>query len=130
MLFSPQEPAILCRYLISEELCDPARVLYERAVSLRDTEQLTPSDRRILDFAFRHPSSVQFLDAALARSRPNSRLRIRLYIMAAILETQPRYAAKFLPVPRKSSYAVCAAFFALRSVVKAVAGLMLLPFIE
>jgi hypothetical protein len=39
------------------------------------------------------------LDAVLALLRPQSLLRARLLVMAAILETTPAHAADFLPRP-------------------------------
>jgi len=56
-------------------------------------------DAALLGFAVRHPWSVGPLDAATALLRPTSLLRAKILVMAAVLETTPRFAGEFLPHP-------------------------------
>lgn len=56
-------------------------------------------DAAVLAFAVRHAWAVGPLDAATAFFRPTGRLRAKLLVMAAILETSPRFADRFLPAP-------------------------------
>jgi hypothetical protein len=56
-------------------------------------------DLALLAFVRAHPWSLGPLDAVLALLRPQSLLRARLLVMAAILETTPAHAADFLPRP-------------------------------
>lgn len=56
-------------------------------------------DAALLAFVGRHPWSVGPLDAATALLRPGSLLRAKILVMAAVLETTPRFAQAFLPRP-------------------------------
>jgi hypothetical protein len=57
-----------------------------------------PRDQEALvAFARRHAWSVGLLDAAAGWLQPAGRLRGKLLVMAAILETSPEFAEEFLP---------------------------------
>jgi hypothetical protein len=70
---------------------------YERARARLFPEPPDRLDGALLAFARGHPWSVGPLDAATALVRPQSRLRANVLVMAAVLETTPRFADTFLP---------------------------------
>jgi hypothetical protein len=92
-----EEAAIFARYLVRRS--PPADVVarYREAVQRLSLEGAGARDRALLAFVGRHPWSVGCLDAAAALVAPGSRLRQRLLVMAALLETTPEGAAEFLP---------------------------------
>jgi uncharacterized protein YbjT (DUF2867 family) len=91
-----RECSILCRYLID---CEPSAGLIERyraAVGLT----LAGLDLENADWhwARRHCRCIPYLDAAAGLvHRRRSALRARLYLLTALLETEPAYADRFLP---------------------------------
>jgi len=92
-----QEAHVFSRYLLDR---DPSPKMIERYASANRTlltEQALPSDRTLLRFCLTHLWAVPFLDAAAGFLRPDSLLRRKIYIMAAILETSPLFANRFLP---------------------------------
>jgi hypothetical protein len=60
-------------------------------------EPPAPADAALVRFACERPWSVPFLDAAAGLLAPSSRLRAKILVMAAILETTPALADEFLP---------------------------------
>jgi NADH dehydrogenase len=82
-------------------------------------------------FVRRHPWSLPLVDAATALLRPRSQVRQRVFLMAALLETSPRYAEFFLsPPPRRVRLLFGLARRGLSSSAKLLAGSLLLPFIR
>src|SRR5262249_59605941 len=81
-----------------------------------------------LDWALRHPSCIPYLDAAAGLvHRRRSALRARLYLLTALLETEPLHADRFLP--RDLSRAVLLAalsWHAMRAGMNAAIGIPLL----
>jgi hypothetical protein len=55
------------------------------------------ADDALVRLVRRHPRLLRPIDTLLAVLRPDALLRKKLLLMAAILETQPQYAADFLP---------------------------------
>lgn len=83
-------------------------------------------DAALLAFAARHPWSVGPLDAATGLLRRESRLRARLLVMAAVLETTPRFADDFLPRPtRRLALLGRLGVIGLAAAGRAVAGVLL-----
>jgi hypothetical protein len=81
---------------------------------------MTPSG----NYAQQHPLMLPYLDAATALVRPQSTLRQRIYLTAAILETTPAYAAEFLPRMRTSFELIAVIVWnAIHTAVKAAIGL-------
>ena len=85
----------------------------------------TPAEHALLVFARRHPWSVAYLDAAAALVARHGRLRARLLVMAALLETTPEGAAEFLPRERGlGALALALPTIALRALWHTLAGLV------
>src|SRR5262249_34972869 len=91
-----RECSLFCRYLVG---CEPTAELIERyrlAVGMK-LPGLNPEDAD-LDWGVRHPSCIPYLDAAAGLvHRRRSALRARLYLLTALLETEPLHADRFLP---------------------------------
>jgi len=122
------EARIFARYLV--RAAPPADVADRYALAVA---RLLPApdpdrDRALLAFVRRHPWSVGALDAATALVAPQSRLRQRLLIMAALLETTPEGAAEFLPREAGLGRLVLALpAIGLAAVGRVVLGLVLFP---
>ena len=72
----------------------------ERYVQAHDhlfTGPQLPRELAIVRFAVLHPLILSCLDAAAAFTQPDALLHKKALLMAAILETSPRYADEFLP---------------------------------
>lgn len=91
------EARVFAHYLLRAAPPADTAERYARAVARLLPGPEAPRDRALLAFARRHPWSIGSLDAAAALVAPHSRLRQRLLVMAAILETTPEGAAEFLP---------------------------------
>lgn len=92
---SPDEPRILAKYLTGRSIQQPLSDRYRKAVSLLSVQE-SAGDAKLLSFVLRHPGALPFIDAAVALRRPESALRQRVIIMAAILEATPDYCDEFL----------------------------------
>jgi hypothetical protein len=121
------EARVFGRYLVGEV---PTQELVERyaAANRRLAHSIGSEDAAVVAFARRHPWSVGFLDAAAALLRPDGLLRSKILMMAAILETTPRFAEEFLPRPvPRLVLLVRGAAIGLVAVTKAALGLLLHP---
>ena len=115
------------RYLIGGE--PPAGVAERYALALEKLGLRGGS--AALDFARRRPWALGPLDAACALLRPDDVLRRRLLALAAILETTPQCAPRFMP--RVASPVGFAAGFLLLGMIatfRLSAGLVLWPFVR
>jgi hypothetical protein len=123
-----EEAAIFARYLVRNAA--PADVVerYRDAVARLFPDPDGPRDRALLSFVRRHPWSVGCLDAAAALVARDSRLRQRLLVMAALLETTPEGAAEFLPrEPGWGTLALRLPLIGLGAAARVLLGLALLP---
>src|SRR5207249_778165 len=75
-----------------------------------------------LRFVRRHPWALPLVDAAAGLRHPQSELRQRLLLMAAILETTPDYAEFFLTTPSPATVV----WQGIRSAVKIALGIPIL----
>ena len=119
------EAALFARYLLGVDPDATSVALYRDACALM-APATDARDERIARFACEHPAALAFLDAGLALRAPDALLRRKLHVMAAILETRPAYARRFLPRDRSPLYALCIVCFGARAALKAAAGLLLL----
>lgn len=122
-----REARALTRYLLHVECPDD---LVERYVEGCAARSLTGTDA-VTAFADQHPGAIALLDAAGALSGRATGLRTRIQLMAAILETSPRFVAAFFPAPSSRPGAVLRlAAYGLASAGRAVIGFPLLVALE
>jgi hypothetical protein len=93
-LSAETEARAISRYLVGRE-CAPAMI--ERYEKGRALITGMPGNDAVTGFAFQHPWSLPFLDAAAAVARGGEVLRARVLLMAAVLEASPDFATEFLP---------------------------------
>ena len=123
-----EEAAIFARYLVRDAAPADVAERYRDAVARLFPDPDGPRDRALLAFVRRHPWSVGCLDAAAALVARDSRLRQRLLVMAALLETTPEGAAEFLPrEPGWGTLALRLPLIGLGAAARALVGLVLLP---
>lgn len=123
-----EEAAIFARYLVRAAAPADVAERYRDAVARLFPDPDGPRDRALLAFVRRHPWSVGCLDAAAALVARDSRLRQRLLVMAALLETTPEGAAEFLPrEPGWGTLALRLPLIGLGAAGRALLGLVLLP---
>lgn len=123
-----EEAAIFARYLVRGAA--PADVVerYREAVARVFPSPDDARDRALLAFVRRHPWSVGCLDAAAALVARDSRLRQRLLVMAALLETTPEGAVEFLPrEPGLGALVLRLPVIGLGAVARLALGLVLFP---
>jgi hypothetical protein len=92
-----KEARLLACYLIDSEPPPEMVVCYVDANRKLDACAVNEHDARMMKFVLAHPWSVPLLDAAAGFLQPDSLLRKKIYIMAAVLEASPRFAQQFLP---------------------------------
>ncbi len=82
--------------LVGEEPGEAEILRYISAQPILFPDQPSPRDERLLAFCRKHPRAVAYLDAAQGVFGAEDLLRKKILVMAAILETTPRYASAFL----------------------------------
>ncbi len=92
-----REAAILAPYLVDRPPPDEAVERYVRAHRILPLHASAGADAAIMSFTRHRPWAIPFLDAVGAILRPDLLLRRKLLVMAAILETMPQFADRFLP---------------------------------
>jgi hypothetical protein len=122
------EAELLGRYLVG---CPPPPKLVARYGEAERAIWKAPApaaEASLVAFVRRHPWSIGFLDAAAALLQPSGRLRGKVLVMSAVLETSPTFADEFLPrtKPRGSLVLHVAAAGAVAAA-QAVLGLALYP---
>ena len=87
---------VLGNYLVHQPLDPQLTKRYEIATPrLSDLDSLQTD--KVFLYALKHPRLLRILDAGSALIQPNNALRRQLYILLAIVEATPDYAALFLP---------------------------------
>jgi hypothetical protein len=94
------EAIVFSRYLVGVHPSPEHAARYARACATLFPDPPSAQDASLVAFALRWPWFLGPLDAASALIRPGSLLRRRILVMAAILETTPEHAEKFLPRAR------------------------------
>ncbi len=121
-----KEAEVFGRYLLDGKNPNPKSIsLYMEAMHLRPAEALG-RDKKILKFMLKNKWSIGMIDGALAFSKKKSIVRRKILFMSAILETQPEYAALFLPQERSGFYNLYIFWVGFRAVMKMVAGKIIL----
>jgi hypothetical protein len=88
------------------------------------------SNEAIVDFAFRYPSLLPFLDAGLVFIRPNSELRRRIHIVFAALESTPEHAQKFMPEKVSFLQFLSLIGVGIRAVFRAIVGIVIIKVVQ
>ena len=116
------------RYLTG---ADPSEAIVERYLAAVRTKrfEIDGRDRRTFDFISRHPRMLGLIDGGLGLRRPRSAVRVRLLVMAAILEATTDHADDFLPAGRSAPYVFYIGFVAVRAGIRATVGAVLVTWI-
>jgi hypothetical protein len=93
------EARSIARYLVGAEPPESVIQRYVQANELLLEGASATSGAAEMRFWRRHPASLPLLDAGLAWRHPDSILRTKVYVMAALLETTPELADFFLARP-------------------------------
>ncbi len=123
-----QEAILLTKYLSKKPPLPEVIKLYEKALQTIPF-QFSEKEERIWAFCMRQPWALGFIDAGLAFGQTYHPVRKRIYIMLAILETQPAYNDHFLPKERPALYNIYIFLLLVKAFFKLVAGKILLWFI-
>lgn len=121
------QAVIFTKYLIGKQPDSQSINLYSQALA----RGATPStyDLKILSFIQKYPFWVGCVDGGLALISPHSEVRRRIYIMFAILESQPLFWRDFLPIKRSGWYLFFILFAGLRAVFRAIIGIVIIKII-
>lgn len=119
---------VFSQYLIGRVASPKLRSLYIESIKSSGGE-VSPKDTKLINLATNQPWLLGLLDGGLALVQPNSELRRRLYIMFAILEASTEHHDKFLPQKHSPFYFILIGLVGIRSVLKAVFGVVLVKVI-
>jgi hypothetical protein len=122
------EALMLTRYLVGTTPSPDLIERYREANRTLWTAPPPPFEAGLVAFVRRHPWSLGCLDAAAALRQPAGRLRGKVLVMSAVLETSPALADEFLPrsVPAGMLVVRLAAAGAV-AIAQAALGLLLYP---
>jgi len=121
-----KEARVFTRYLIGKEPGGLPVQLYIKALQKLDIP-ISPRDQGKLNFLLRFPFFMGMIDGALAMINPEHPIRKKLYVMFAILESDPIYTQCFLPKAGTSLFAIL--WTGIRAVFNTLLGFILLPWI-
>ena len=93
---SRHEMAVYCKYLTGKNPDEQSISLFERAIQHEETV-LVDDEVNLLQFMIRNTWSIGLIDSALCLFNSGHRLRKRMIIAFAILETSPQYFDFFKP---------------------------------
>ena len=125
------EARAFARYLVRSDPTPDLVERYRAACARLFTEPPDAVDAALLAFVRERPWSIGMLDSALALLRPQSLVRARLLVMAAVLETTPRHVREFLPRPSSlGSLALRLPLLGVKAIAQAAAGAALYAFVR
>jgi hypothetical protein len=122
------EARLLTFYLTNRLPTAEVLVLYKQALQ-KIPMAFDPAQKRVWEFCMKRIWALPFIDAALALSDRYHPVRQRIFIMLAILETQPTYNDYFLPQNRSVTFIFPVLLRLVKATFKAVIGKILLWFI-
>lgn len=127
--FSPEHEAeIFGRYLLGLSPNHTVKKLYNHAIQAT-SPTITASDKKLLTFVLKNNRSIGLVDSGLAFLNPGSELRRRLFILFAILESDPEYADHFLTRKCNPIYLIIVVLSGVRAVIKTILGSLLIKII-
>lgn len=118
------EALVFGQYLIGQTINDATVERYNRAIE-KLNYQADEWEQAIVEKAVRKPSLIPYYDAAMALRHRNALLRKKIFVMLAILETRPEYVDYFLSKEYPKSYFLNVIGIGVRSVYRAVVGLLI-----
>jgi len=118
------EADALSRYLVGTPVSDEVKEQYWRALEHIGADH-NDRESKVWRYMLSGQAVMRCVDAGLALASPTSALRKRIFIMLAILETEPSHADHFLPQERPVWYIVPVVLAGMRAVACAVVGFML-----
>lgn len=117
-----------CRYLLGKEADEQSLNLFTRAIQHEETTP-NPDEIKLIEFILKNHWSISLIDAALGVFYPLHRMRKRMIIAFAILETNPMYYDFFRPKQYGRQFLGILIFKATKESIKAVIGRIILLFI-
>ena len=124
MVIQEKEAEIITQYIIGIKPSHLSKELYKKAVKIIKIHT-SGRDQRIWDYALEHPLLLPYVDAGLALIEPASPIRQKIYIMFAILETEPSYSNFFI-YKKSTFWIISASWFGLRALFRAIAGFFII----
>ena len=124
---SSAEISIYCKYLTGQEVDEQSRALFQRAIQHEETV-LNEKELRLLQFIIRNPFTIGLIDSSLGLFRPKHRLRKRMIIGFAILETSPLYFNYFRPRVFSRAHLLTLMAKGLQEALQGIAGSFILLF--
>lgn len=112
---------VFSNYLVKRSASSHSTKVY-KTILQASPAQASSTGVGLLDYALKHPHALPYLDAYLGFFKPTAELRRRVYIMLAVLESEPDYWDYFLPKKRGSLYLMSVGLIGLRSVFRLLAG--------
>jgi hypothetical protein len=125
LLNSVKEAIALTNYLTGMNPGERELKLFAEAIQLPGNE-LTSKQEIFWEKVCNKKLLIQMTDGALAITNPHSVLRKRIFIMAAILETSPVFANRFMPESFTLFHYVKLAWKIMISMLLAICGLFFL----
>lgn len=116
-----------CNYLLGKNADENSLRLFEAAIQ-HEATQLNEKEIRLLEFMLSNRWTIGYIDAAMGIFYHNHRLRKRMTIAFAILETNPLYYDFFKPRQFSSTYIFNLAASAVREAFLALTGRLILFF--
>jgi hypothetical protein len=123
-----QEAYLLSSYLTNRQPTPEVLLLYDQALKKLPVE-FNSKQEKLWEFCIKHTWALKFVDAAMGLTNQYHPIRKRIFIMLAILETQPAYNDCFLPAKRSFFYIFYILFRLIKAILKTLIGKVLLWFI-
>ena len=96
------EEEIIAKYLIGIIPDERDKMLYQQALGVLKPSIIS-KQQYLWNIALAHPRFLPCLDAGLAILEPQNPIRLKIYIMLAVLETNPNYFRFFINEKRPAS---------------------------
>ncbi len=120
MDFQEKKAEIITKYLIGRAPTRMNKDLFNQALKKLNVTA-GRNDRQIWDLVLNHPFLLPYIDAGFALIEPKNTIRQKLYIMFAVLETDPLYSDLFI-YKKRGFWIVSVFWFGLRALFRAIAG--------
>ena len=118
---------VYCKYLTGKQADAQSLSLFDRAIQHEETT-LNDAEIRLLQFMINNSWSVGLIDSALGLFNPKHRLRKRMIIAFAILETSPLYFDFFRPKTFSRAHLLTLMAKGLQDGLQGLAGSLILLF--